>query len=236
MLCSERSLVNRGVHTIRAVTLRCRSWGCDICNPIRKAQLVALAKRGRPTTFITLTVHAKPGETPASRARQLADAWRTVVRRAKSKYGYSSIPYMCVFEATKAGEPHLHILCRVKWISQKWLSAQMAALIGAPIVDIRQVKDVKKLANYVSKYIGKDPHRFGFCKRYWCTRSYKFEDGETEPEPPGWEPGWQIVNRFLWELEARWRANGWDVSLDRGTLSAAWEPPLGAPERYVWSG
>ncbi len=236
MLCSERSLVNRGHNTIRAVTLKCRSWGCDLCAPDRKRQLMALAKRGKPTTFITLTVNPARGVSPASRARSLAQAWRVVVQRAKKKYGYSSIPYMCVFEATKKGEPHLHILCRVKWISQQWLSDQMKAEIDAPIVDIRQVKGVKKLANYVAKYIGKDPHRFETCKRYWCTPSYKFE-AEREPEPPGWDDRWDIVNLYLFELEARWRAReGWDVFLDRGTLSAAWEPPPGAPEQYVWNG
>ncbi len=236
MLCSDASLVNRGQNTLRAVTMRCRSWGCDLCNPIRKRQLVALAKRGKPTTFITLTVNPATGESPAARARSLALAWRIIVRRAKKKYGYSSIPYMCVFEATKQGEPHLHILCRVKWIDQRWLSNQMKKLTGAPVVHICRVKDVKKLANYVAKYIGKDPQRFETCKRYWCTRSYKYEDGEKEPEPAGWEPEWVIWKYRLYEIEAMWRARGFDVQMEGGTLVAAWEAPVGAPEREFWSG
>ena len=169
MLCSEASLVNHGFAKIRAVTLRCRSWGCELCQPMRRGQLMKLGRDGAPTTFITLTVSKKSGTDPEARARALVDAWRQVVKRAKKEYGYRSIPYMAVFEATKAGEPHLHILARVKWIDQRWLSRQLDQLIGAPICDIRRVKSAKQAAHYVAKYVGKAPGKFGTCKRYWTT-------------------------------------------------------------------
>ena len=154
MLCSEASLVNYGNGKVRAVTLRCRAWTCDLCLPWRKGRLTGLAKDGKPNTFITLTVNPASGIDPEARARALVEAWRIVVRHAKVRYGYKSIPYLAVFEATKNGEPHLHILVRVKWIDQKWLSSQMADLIGAPIVDIRRVYSSGHVAVYLMKVFG----------------------------------------------------------------------------------
>lgn len=152
--------------------------------------MIELAKSGKPTTFITLTVAPGSGVNPAARARALADAWPKVVKAARKKYGYKSIPYLCVFEATKKGEPHLHILARVKWIDQRWLSNIMRRLIGAPIVDIRQIKSLKQVANYIAKYIGKEPHRFETCKRYWRTQSWELVKYVPDTIEGDWSETW----------------------------------------------
>ncbi len=192
---------------------------------MRQQQLVELAKSGKPTTFITLTVNPATGYSPASRARALVKAWREVVKRACKKYGYSSIPYLCVFEATKRGEPHLHILCRVKWIDQPWLSNQMKALIQAPIVHIRQVKSTGQIASYVSKYIGKEPHRFASCKRYWRTQSWELPLEDGEPENTIWSDRWYTMNRSVKELQRLWVSMGYDVAMEGHLLVAMKEPP-----------
>ena len=211
MLCNEGTLVNPGVKRIRAVSLRCRSWGCPLCQPERQRQLVALAASGKPTVFLTLTSNPRVGSSPASRARALSEAWRVIVRRACRKYGYKSIAYFCVFEATKNGEPHLHILARVKWIDQRWLSNQMRELTGAPIVDIRKVRSVKQAANYISKYIGKAPHRFKTCKRYWRTKSWDQSKFDKEPMEGRWSTVWEIWDYPLSHFVAAWEANGYSV-------------------------
>lgn len=212
MLCNEASLVNVGVKSFRAVSLRCRSWGCPLCQPERQRQLVALAASGKPTVFITLTCNPRVGHSPAARARALAKAWPVIVRRACKKYGYKNIPYFCVFEATKKGEPHLHILARVKWIDQRWLSNQMRELTGAPIVDIRKVRSVKEAASYISKYIGKAPHRFKTCKRYWRTRSWDQSTFEKEEDDKFWSNVWEIRDYPLSSIKACWEALGMAVS------------------------
>lgn len=225
MLCSEASLVNSGWDGYQAVSLRCRSWGCPICNEARKKQVVALAKSGNPNTFITLTVNPAYGATPYERARRLADAWRTIVRLVKAKYGYAELPYFCVFEATKNGEPHLHILCRVKWISQKWLSEQMRELMMAPVVDIRRVRDKSKLTYYISKYMGKDPHRFKTCKRYWTTRDWEQTKFEPEPPPGRWHSAWRIERTPLAELAEDYRSRGYEVTETRNRVLAFKQGP-----------
>lgn len=218
-------MVNSGWDGHQAVTLRCRSWGCPICHEARKSQLVALAKSGQPNTFITLTVNPKYGSTPYERARGLADAWRTIVRLVKRKYGYSELPYFCVFEATKNGEPHLHILCRVKWISQTWLSDQMKRLMLAPIVDIRRVRDKTKLAYYISKYCGKDPHRFQTCKRYWTTRNYELTKFEPTPPPGRWHNAWRIERTDLDTLAAAWDTGHYEITRTKNRLLAFAQGP-----------
>jgi hypothetical protein len=191
ILCREQTLVKHHECGIFATPLCCRSWTCDYCRPERKARIRFQAQCGAPDTFITLTTNPARGTSPATRAAELVKAWRRFVRAAKKHYGYPSIPYFAVFEATKLGQPHLHILCRVKWIDQRYLSAFMKAEIGAPIVDIRRVRSPTIAARYISKYVGKAPGKFGSCKRYWQTKDYRklytdFPDTDGF-KGPGWE-------------------------------------------------
>jgi len=196
MLCCEWSLVKDEGNRVLLRPLTCRRWSCDYCFPIRQREVSAQAERGAPNTFITLTVNPREGQEPSERARELAHAWRRCVRAAKRKYRYKTIPFFAVFEATKAGEPHLHILCRVPWLHQKWLSRFMEKEIGAPVVDIRRIRGKRAAAKYVAKYVGKEPHRFEGTKRYWCTRDY--EPGHRqEPDNPGAELSkWTVCREF----------------------------------------
>lgn len=234
MFCREASLVKYSHNVTVATPLYCRSWGCPECQPGRKRQLVALAASGHPTSFITLTVNPASSSSPRARARALVDAWRTVVRAAKRKYSYRSIPYLAVFEATKAGEPHLHILARVRWIDQRWLSAQMRALINAPIVDIRRVKGKRMVSIYVAKYVGKEPGKFGTCKRYWRTRDYQIEVKRKNEDWPFPGVPWTVVEFSIDELKRNARRHKepwkWDGELLWITLRGP-PPPL---EAWGW--
>lgn len=213
-----------------AVSLKCRSWTCDLCHDDRRKQLVALAASGNPTTFITLTTRPRASETPTQRARALADAWRLIVKRACRRYGYKKIDYLCVIEATKRGEPHLHILSRVPWLDQRWLSQQAKEMLGAPVVDIRRAQHSSRVAAYVAKYIGKQPHRFGACKRYWCTRTWEQGEPATEGTAGRDREGWWIVKRSLADLHLAARAAGFIVSLCDDTLTVLWRSdPIGLP-------
>lgn len=225
-VCGERSLVDRGVMAFRAITLKCRSWGCETCRTERQRQLIALAMSGHATTFITLSVNPAVGLSPEHRARLLVEAWRQVVKLACKRWGIGHIPYLCVFEATKKGEPHLHILARVKYIPQAWLSETMNDLIEAPVVDIRAVKSQGAAAYEVAKYVGKDPHRFATCKRYWSTRSWEVNGAERGPDDPIWQDRWYVVNRTLAGLRRLWTSLGYNTVMEDGMLVAmATGPP-----------
>lgn len=205
MICREFSLVNQSEHGGIAIPLMCRSWGCDYCRPIRQRQLFDLAEHGTPTRFITLTASPATGISPADRARKLARAWRLVVARAKRQFKLPEFNYLAVFEATKRGEPHLHILCRVAFIPQRWLSAQMNTIMASPIVDIRIIKSAKQAARYIAKYVGKEPHHFSTCKRYWHTKNWINADPAPVHTDTFRGPGWSIVEKDLPEIYRQWK-------------------------------
>lgn len=137
--------------------------------------------------FITLTVNPKVGSGPSDRARCLMDAWRRCRRAAIRRFNLKSLSFLAVFERTKKGEPHLHLLCRSGYIPQRWLSEFMQTALNSPIVDIRRIRSKRQAINYVAKYVGKDPHQFEGLKRYWRSQDYVVcpEDIEKQPTPPG---------------------------------------------------
>ena len=159
---------------------------------MRSRQLARQAFLGQPTTFLTLTVNPARGTSPDHRARELARAWRLLRLRAMRRLGVKVMPFIAVFEKTKAGEPHLHILLRVAYLDQAWLSDQMKDMIDAPIVDIRSVRDKGKLSNYIAKYMAKDPHRFRGTKRYWTSQDYALPAQEDEQDAAGPSPTFTV--------------------------------------------
>ncbi len=201
MLCSEYSLVKSEKHLQTVIPLRCRCWHCDECRPLRTAQLIAKAKAGSPTLFITLTSKRRPGLTADEAAVQIAHAWRTIRAEYLRKHGKGSLPFLAVFEATKRGWPHIHIVACCEWLSQKWLSERMAALASSPIVDVRRVHNQSKIAAYISKYIGKNPHRFKGVKRYWASRDFGWEKTAWYKLLKEMAPKWEVV-RIAWRLYA----------------------------------
>jgi hypothetical protein len=98
--------------------------------------------------------------------------------------GCDKLPYMAFLEATAAGEPHLHILLRCPFIPQDWIAEQMAALIGSPICDIRQIGSTRAAVTYVTKYVTKAPAQFGNTKRYWISRGWEINQGDPPDEAP----------------------------------------------------
>lgn len=190
MLCCELCLVKRNPKSPEATLLRCRSWTCEQCVDYRRRQLKRLARAGKPTSFITLTSRATDDETADERAQKMVRAWRLIVKRAKRQFHLKRLPYLTVIEATKKGEPHLHILARVKWLPQKWLSAQCDELLNAPVVWIERINAAAKIAAYVAKYIGKAPHKFSGVKRYWRSLDY-IHDRKT------WDEAIE-ANRGVW--------------------------------------
>ena len=204
VLCREWTLVKQSQGVTTAEPLKCRCWTCDYCQPIRLRQLKGMARAGAPDTFLTLTVNPATGHTAAERARDLAKAWRLIRKRAMRRYGYKAIPFLAVFEKTKRGEPHLHILMRVKWLDQRWVSDVMRELIGAPIVDIRRVHSAKQAAAYVAKYVGKDPVTFAGCKRYWRSQDWELlaanDNGSDDCASSEWRVFQGSVEAYIeWE-------------------------------------
>lgn len=224
-LCGGWSLLTHRTARTEGITLWCRSWLCCDCRPKRLGALKSLAASGHPTTLITLTVNPAEGENPETRARALSNAWKLVVKRARRKWTKAPLEYFAVFEETKKGEPHLHIIARAPYIPQRWLSDQLNELIHAPIVDIRTIKSQRHVVMYVAKYIAKGPRSFGTLKRYWHSKGFPL-DRETlrAKEPPGCGD-WFVVKRPLWMIVQDMASCGWDVSWENEHHFVHWNSP-----------
>lgn len=197
MFCREWTLVKTQLYQTEGQPLRCRSWQCEHCAPERASRLIAEVLGGRPNKFLTLTVNPDTFSGPAERAQKLVWAWRCLRLRAMRKFQMAKLPFYAVFEKTKAGEPHLHILLRTKYIPQGWISDTMRELIDAPIVDIQSIAGRRKTASYVAKYIGKDPHKFPGTKRYWKSQDYDLRPAYNRDENNPIAPVWSIVKMDL---------------------------------------
>ena len=219
MLCGEEIKVNGQAWSGAAISLRCKCWHCQYCAEINKVSVIGRAKAGRPDTFITLTVNPRWGGSPDERARALVESWRKIRRKVEEQLGKERIPFMAVFEATKKGEPHLHILCRLKWLDQKWLSGQMKEMMDAPIVDIRRIKDRDQASRYVAKYVGKACHKFEGTKRYWTSRDFQLEADNDNGVPVIERGYWIQCNRSIISLRDQLEAEGtWNTHFTGGRL------------------
>ena len=201
MYCGQFSVVKSNSQSIEASTLKCKCWDCDNCEPGRREALRQLALAGEPNKFLTLTVNPAHGVDADDRARALLWAWRVLVKRMKRKMKVTSLPYLWVMEATKNGEPHLHILMRCGYVDQEFISACMDELINAPIVWIRAIKDQGKMAAYVAKYCSKDARRFAGCKRYGYTKGWAINEAYLAEKAEFVSEGWKKCSFNLQTLE-----------------------------------
>ena len=189
--CGEHTLQAKEGDFHAVAHLKCRRWSCPTCGPMRAAALRTQAWKGKPQAFITLTTMRRPDASPVREAARQSAAWVKLRRLTIIKYGLESLPFFAVRERHKSGWPHLHILIRGPFIDQAWLSNQWKRLTGSPVVHIRQVTNSAKAAAYISKYIGKEPAKFGMLKRYWCSQD--------------WSDAKEFKKRRMAQLGGRWR-------------------------------
>jgi len=208
-LCGQWTLVkDQGVER-RAKPLPCRSWHCPDCAPRRKAQLQALAASGDPNRFITLTINPTVGSSQEERLKILSHAWKTIVKRLRYHHPQEPIQYLALVEATKNGEPHLHILYRGPYVKQSLLSEAMEEIAASPIVDIRRIRGLREVIRYVAKYVTKAPAQFGTSKRYWHSAAYELDkDAYLQARFRPSEP-WRIVREDIRYVITQWFADGY---------------------------
>lgn len=208
----------------RAIVLLCGAWTCEVCGPHRKQELIALAMAGAPNKILTLTSRRREDYSAAEAARDLVRAWRLIRRNLKTQYPKMRIEFLAIFEATKLGWPHLHILLRCGFLDQRHLTAEMLRLTNSPIVDIRAIKSRKGAAMYVSKYIGKAPGQFAKLKRYWSSKRWL----TTKRERAAFKKLWDRQQLSLREWMDAWRMFGWSVRLVTEREATASPPRLAA--------
>lgn len=104
--------------------------------------------------------------------RRSSIAVNQLFKRIRRRWPSATVEYFLVWERTKAGWPHAHLLLRAPFIPQAWLSNVWSELTGAPIVDIRQVHTPGQVAAYIAKYLSKDPQAPQGMKRFRHSRKF----------------------------------------------------------------
>jgi len=179
---------------LTAIPLRCKCWDCPDCGPWRQTKLIAEILSGAPSTFITLTWRTRNNFTPDQAAKLMSNKFSDLVEDIRRQWPDIPFEYAAVWEATKTGYPHLHIVARSPYIPQPWLSKRWAKLTGSYIVDIRTIRDSRTAAKYVSKYIAKSPHHFQNIRRYRFSKHYKPDPSDIPIGMGKPESGWLFVN------------------------------------------
>lgn len=232
MICTRiGTIVKQQGGTIRAIKVTCRSWGCESCSRDRAKKLIREAQEGAPERFITLTVNPHWFNSPIERAQKLVAAWRLIRRRFLKMRPNAVVEFMAVFERTKLGEPHLHIVQRGSFMPQKWLSSQLEELIGAKIVDIRYIRSKKTVAFYIFKYIGKEPFQFGTLKRYWRSRRFLSMTAKEKKAIRNKGARFYVLDCH-WKSYLTWMTNKYrleGLKVDRNGFQADWPAGVDPP-------
>ena len=230
MYCGEATLVNPTIGSGRAVTLFCKCCGCRTCNPGYRKRLKALLLAGEPDMLLTLTAGPKAGDTTAQAIATLKRGWQILRRRMAKRLDLESLPFHVVVEATKKGRPHLHILCRAKFVKQAWLSNQMKALAGSPIVHVTRIWSQRHAAAYLGKYLTKVDRRFPGSHRHWGSQNYCLDAPDNPPERPATAGRWRVDRRSLRALESELKAAQYLTHPDGNTLIWCWGWPNAPPD------
>ena len=135
------------------IPVRCHSWDCPRCGPRKRAAYIKVLASGKPQRELTLTAPAEPNTDPREIAIRMKKAWSVLVKRIRTAYGL--FEYALVWELTKKGTPHAHILFRGSYISKRWLSQQWVSLGFGPVVFIQSVKDSGLHSAHACKYLSK---------------------------------------------------------------------------------
>lgn len=175
MRCTHSALLRVFGAWMQVHPYRCRTWACPTCAPRLTKRLQKLAASGKPSVFLTLTVRVGAFETPDEAAAALVLAWRRCRQQLKRHHGKKRLVFFAVFEKTRQGWPHLHVLLRGARISQKWLSEYFRRRIDSPVVSIEKVQSQRHVARYVAKYVAKGPAPFRGRRRYFYSPAYPIE-------------------------------------------------------------
>ncbi len=140
-------------NALQIIPMYCHRWSCPRCRKYKSGKWRKIAIVGKPQRFMTLTLKADPSVAPRKMALKAKKAFTLLVMILRKDYG--EFEYMLVWELTKAGTPHMHILQRGDFIPKGRLSKEWCALTGSYIVDIKQIKNDGHVARYITKYMGK---------------------------------------------------------------------------------
>jgi len=145
-------------------------------------------------------------------------------KRIRRAHPAATVEYFLVWERTKAGWPHAHLLLRAPFLKQGWLSMQWRDLTGAPIIDIRTLHDPEQIISYIAKYLSKDPQAPHGMKRYRCSRQFF---AQVLAPPPTDNPSnivWTLVRKSPEEIAREFLNAGYPAQAHADGSFTLWPP------------
>lgn len=137
--------------------IRCHSWECPACAKTNRRKLLRRLRYASPNLFATLTTSERTAKTPEEAFTRANAAVPVLLKRWRRRFPAQPLEYFLVWELTKRGWPHAHILLRAPRVAKRWLSRQWLELTGCYIVDIQVVGSNERAATYLAKYLSKAP-------------------------------------------------------------------------------
>ncbi len=194
--------------------MRCHKWDCPNCGPQNRKRVLRSLEGTRVDTLITLTCSRSHYRSPDAAFYVLSASIPILMKRLRRAFPRTPIEYFCVWESTRTGWPHVHVLFRGPFIPQRTLSRHWADLTCSPIVDIRHVNSQAQVASYLSKYLVKQPRvPFGH-RRFRTSRAFWQAGSPSRRNPcPSGEP-WKLRRDSLYTLADIWVRLGFVISFD----------------------
>ncbi len=162
--------------------LYCRRWRCPRCSQVQKRRLLRRLQGVKAHTFMTLTCNPRAYQSVPQAFTGMSLAVNQLMKRIRRKWPHLEVEYFMVWELTKAGWPHAHLMLRAPFIPQRWLSTAWNDLTGAPVVDIRPVHSNEHLCSYLVKYLTKNPRVPHGMKHYRFSKHF-LDAVAPQPEP-----------------------------------------------------
>lgn len=212
--CGAWSAVKKEGDEIVAVPLLCRSWACPVCGPRMKRRLVRALEGVVAHTLITLTCDPGRYESPHQAFARMSVAVNQLMKRIRRAQPRAQLEYFLVWETTRRGWPHVHIIARAPWIPQAWLSCQWQELTGASIVDIRRLQQGPGIALYIAKYLSKQLRAPRGFKRYRSSRNFVPGSTFVSAVRPAGDGVWSVSKFDLLELARQFDRDGYCVHRD----------------------
>lgn len=162
--CGESPVVLRSIeapHRYRVVSETCKDRWCLPCSRARShriAETVLQAVADRRCRFVTLTIRSQnlPLDVMLDRLYKSFRRLRHVQYIAERLTGGCAFLEVTWNGETRRWHPHLHLVAEGKFIEQRLLSdAWVKATGDSPVVDIRAIRDHRKIAQYITKYVSK---------------------------------------------------------------------------------
>lgn len=197
--------------TKKRIPFHCKTWHCEVCYDKNRRKLknkiIQIATMKKMKFFITLTFDHKLCTAEES-YDYIGNCWKKFLTIIHRKLKYTKFDYIKVLESHKSGYAHIHFITNKRFDAHQ-LREQWKRLGGGAQMRIEPV-NVKKIANYLSKYMTKDSMKLPKGRRHYSMARHLNALLE-KPEKTGeyklaielYIGGWKVIrevcrNDFAW--------------------------------------